>query len=220
MAGIITALTVQVRNKKRVNVYIDGEFAFGLAAIEAVRLNKGQYLSEDQIALLRGQDEIEVVHEAALDILSYRPRSAAEMKSKLTKRGFSQSTIEVVIDRLKKADLLDDKAFALYWIENRQQFGPRSVRALRYELRKKGVSDTIISSVVTGLDEEEAAYQAATDHTRCRTDKDKKIFSKRLGDFLIRRGFGYGTVRRVVDRLWQEYHDGDSSHDTLNDLGD
>jgi regulatory protein len=53
MAGTITALRFQKRNKDRVNVYLDGQFAFGLAAIEAVRLRVGQTLSDDDVARLQ-----------------------------------------------------------------------------------------------------------------------------------------------------------------------
>ena len=49
----VTALKVQARNKNRVNVYLDGEFAFGLVKIEAVRLRLGQELSESAVAALK-----------------------------------------------------------------------------------------------------------------------------------------------------------------------
>jgi regulatory protein len=204
MAGTITALVAQKRNKERVNVYLDGEFAFGLAMVEALKLRKGQSLTDEDITRLKALDEIEVAHERALNFLSYRPRSSEEVRRNLREKQFAEQTIETVIERLERAGLVDDEAFARFWVDNRERFGPRSRRALRYELRQKGVPDTAIQAALADLDEEEAAYRAASARLRRYARADEETFRKRLGDFLARRGFGYGIVRDVLDRLWQE----------------
>ncbi|MEJ2149379.1 MAG: RecX family transcriptional regulator [Chloroflexota bacterium] len=204
MAGTITALAAQKQNKERVNVYLDGEFAFGLALIEALKLHKGQQLSDDDIARLKALDEIEVAHDRALNFLSYRPRSSEEVRRNLHQKEFAEQAIETVIERLTGAGLLDDAAFARYWVDNRERFEPRSRRALRYELRQKGVPDPAIQAALDALDEEDAAYRAASARLRRYARADEETFRKRLGDFLARRGFGYEIVRDVLDRLWQE----------------
>lgn len=206
MAGTITALVVQKRNKERVNVYLDGEFAFGLALAEAIKLKKGQTLSDEDIARLKALDEVEVVHERALNLLSYRPRSAEEVRRKLrdSKQDFSDTAIETVIERLERAGLLDDEAFARYWVDNRERFNPRSARALRHELRQKGVSDQVADKVLADLDEQDAAYRAAQAKVRRYAHADEDEFRKRMGGYLSRRGFAYGVVRDVLDRLWDE----------------
>ncbi|HOA23272.1 MAG TPA: RecX family transcriptional regulator [Aggregatilineales bacterium] len=206
MAGTITALVVQKRNKERVNVYLDGEFAFGLALAEAIKLKKGQTLSDEDIARLKALDEIEVVHERALNLLSHRPRSAEEVRRKLrdSKQEFSDTAIETVIERLERAGLLDDEAFARYWVDNRERFNPRSARALRHELRQKGVSNQVVDRVLADLDEQDAAYRAAQAKVRRYAHADEAEFRKRMGGYLSRRGFAYGVVRDVLDRLWDE----------------
>jgi regulatory protein len=213
VTGKITALVAQKRNKERVSVYIDGEFAFGLALIEAIRLRRGQELTDEDIKRLRSLDEVEVAHEAALKFLSYRPRSVAEVRQRLQQKDLSPEAIEAVLRRLEEAKLLDDRAFARYWIDNREQFEPRSARALRFELRRKGVSDDDIQASLADLDEDSAAYRAAKAYASRLKGKDKQIFWKRLGDFLGRRGFGYGVVKSVVSRVWEERStkDGDDS---------
>jgi regulatory protein len=204
MAGTITALVVQQRNKQRINVYLDGEFAFGLTALEALKLHKGQRLSDEDIARLRGLDAIEVAHERALDFLAYRPRSIAEVRQHLRGKDFSPEAIETAITRLERAGLLDDEAFARYWVENRQQFKPLGARALRYELRQKGVADPVIAEALADLSDDQAAYQAAQARAQRYADADEQTFRKRLGDFLTRRGFGYRVVRDTLDRLWHD----------------
>lgn len=207
MAGTITALVAQKRNKERVNVYIDGEFAFGLALIEALKLHKGQTLTDEEIDRLKALDEIEVAHERALNLLSYRPRSTDEVRRKLQESNkFSETAVEKALEKLERAGLLDDEAFARYWVENRERFSPRSARALRHELRQKGVSDRVVEDVVTSLDEEDAAYRAAQAKLSRYANAEEDEFRKRLGGYLSRRGFSYGTVRDVLDRIWDEIH--------------
>lgn len=205
MTGTITALVVQKRNKNRVNVYLDGEFAFGLAAIQAMKLRKGQVLSDADIAQLKTLDEVERAYERALKLLAYRPRSIEEVRQHLRAARFSEEPIETAIERLTQAGLLDDLAFARYWVENRERFSPRGVRALRYELRQKGLSDAVISDALSRLDEEALAHQAACTRLRRLKRADPEIRRKRLEDFLLRRGFAYEIVRDVLDHLWDEF---------------
>ena len=207
MAGKITALVAQKRNKERVNVYIDGEFAFGLALIEALKLHKGQTLTDEEIDRLKALDEVEVAHERALNLLSYRPRSTDEVRRKLQESNkFSENAVDKALEKLERAGLLDDEAFARYWVENRERFSPRSARALRHELRQKGVSDRVVEDVVTSLDEEDAAYRAAQAKLSRYANAEEDEFRKKLGGYLSRRGFSYGTVRDVLDRIWNEIH--------------
>ncbi len=220
MGGTITALIVQKRNKERVNVYLDGKFAFGLALSEAVRLRKGQHLSDEEIAQLRALDEIEMAREHALRFLSYRPRSAAEVRRSLrqSKRGFSEETIETVVARLERAGLIDDEAFARFWVENRARFGPRSTQALRYELRRKGVPDAVITAALAAVDEETAAYEAARQRAPRYAKADRETFRRYMGGYLARRGFSVHLIRDVLNRLWAELNEppdttGDSNRD-------
>jgi hypothetical protein len=70
MAGTITALKLQKKNKERVNVYLDGRYAFSLAAIEAAKLKRGQLLSDQEIEGLLGRDSFQKAYGRALRFLS------------------------------------------------------------------------------------------------------------------------------------------------------
>ena len=141
MVQLITAIEPQQKNPQRVNVYLDGEFAFGLATVVAAWLKAGQELDEDRIASLKTQDEREITFQKALHFLSYRPRSSAEVRQNLSKRGTSESLIEETLRRLQSSGLVNDEDFARAWVENRNTFRPRGKPALRMELRRKGLSD-------------------------------------------------------------------------------
>ena len=100
----ITALKAQKRNPERISVYLDGQYAFGLARIVAAWLAVGQSLSEAKIAQLRKQDALEKAYQSALHLLSYRQRSEQEIRRKLLEKGFDQEDCERVLERLKTRD--------------------------------------------------------------------------------------------------------------------
>lgn len=201
MAGTITALRFQKRNKNRVSVYIDGQFAFGLAAIEAARLRVGQALSDGDVARLQVHDEVERAYERALNFLSYRPRSEAEVRRRLRKKGVEDEGVEVVVARLTRAGLLNDREFARYWVENRLQFNPRGARALRHELREKGVPASIIADTLADFDEETSARRAAEAGMRRLAHLEPRDFRRRLGAYLARRGFSYAVVKPLIEEM-------------------
>ena len=203
----ITALRLQKKNRRRVNVYLDDRYAFGLQAPVAASLKVGQMLSQEEVEQLQEQDAIEIAHSRALHYLSYRPRSRAEMEAYLKRRQVAAGTIEAVVDRLTGSGLLDDEAFARYWVENREQFRPRALQSLRFELRRKGVADTTIERATEGIDEAESAYRAARHRAERLKQMDFYVFRHRLGGFLQRRGFGYTVVKETVARLWRETQD-------------
>lgn len=200
MAGRITALRTQKKNPDRVNVYLDGRFAFGLAAIEAARLRVGQYLSDEEIAHLRQKDQVERVAERALDLLSYRPRSEAELRSRLGAQ-YNEAALEEAIERLRRGGLLDDREFARSWVENRFQHNPRGKSVLRQELRQKGLEDEVIEEALAGYDEEQAAGLAAQKLLRRWKGAAPQLLRRRLTDALLRRGFPYSVVGPIVNRV-------------------
>jgi len=207
MAGQITAIRVQKHKPGRASVFIDGQFAFGLHTIEAAKLSKGQYLSDGDIAAFQVADEEERAHERALHFLSYRPRSAAEVARRLRQKGFSDAATDAVLGRLARSRLVDDEAFARYWIRNREQFNPRGRYGLRYELRQKGVADSVIDALLEGVDEEGNAYRVATqrlarwERTRNIRRMDSATLRRKLTGHLRRRGFGYAIIQEVWERI-------------------
>lgn len=206
MAGTITALIAQKKNKDRVNVHLDGEFAFGLATIEALKLKRGQVLSDADIERLRGADDIEKAHEKALRFLANRPRSAWEVRQNLVKAEFDGDTIDRVMNRLTGVALIDDAAFVRYWLDNRAQFNPRGQVALRQELRRKGVDRAVVDEVLAAADQSDD--QAAVQSALAKADRFRQLpqaeFAQKLSAYLLRRGFNYEAVREAVAAAWSD----------------
>jgi regulatory protein len=201
---MITALEVQKRNTERVNVYLDGEFAFGLPLVEAAQLHTGQVLSENQVDALRVIDDVARAFDHAVNLLARRPYSTVEIRRNLESKKIAASVIEEALVKLERLGYVDDVAFAQYWVENRERFRPRGPRALRYELRQKGIPNDIIEAALEEIDRHDSAYRAAQENLRRLRGVDQREFRTKLGAFLARRGFGYDIVREVIDQLVSE----------------
>lgn len=206
----ITALERQKKNPGRVNVYVDGRFALGVTGVLAAELRVGQPITEEELARLQAQDTVERARALAVEFLSRRPRSEAEVRQRLGKKGFAPAVVDAVLTRLRELDLVDDEAFARFWVENRTTFRPRGPRGLRYELRQKGVAARIIDGVLEdmALEPESLAYRVARPRAERLLSSTLPLsrieFQRKLGAFLHRRGFDYETAKEVILRLWDE----------------
>lgn len=209
----ITALEAQKKNPNRVNIHLDGEFAFALARITAAWLKVGDSLSDEKIAQLQGEDERERALQQALLLLSYRARSEKEIRQNLKKHEYSEAAIEHTLTRLRENRLANDNEFAQAWVENRSTFRPRSRRALTMELRQKGIDEETVKEAVSGVDEEALAYETARKRAPRLTVLEWGEFRKKLSEYLARRGFPYPVVTSVVARIWNETHTGETKYE-------
>ena len=156
-------------------------------------------------------DEFRPALDTALRLLGNRPRSEQEIRRRLGRQAaLPAATIDEVVTRLRQWRLVDDSAFARYWVEQRQTFRPRGARLIAAELRQRGVSSELAASAAeqVGLDAERDAYRAAhkkaSQLARLGEKLEEHTFRARLGQFLARRGFDWEAIVPVVDRLWGE----------------
>jgi len=199
----ITAVKPQ---RRAVKVFLDGELGLTLSPKVAaeVGLSVGQTFSEEELRELEFKELSHRALEKALHLLSYRPRSEGEVKSRLRRQGFGEEVIAHVIERLQELGLLDDLAFALAFKESRETFRPRSKRLLERELRRKGVAPEVIAEAVADVDDESEAYRAGLKKSRQLVGKDFPEFRRKLTTYLSRRGFDWEVIKAVTERLWQE----------------
>ncbi|MBN1231419.1 MAG: RecX family transcriptional regulator [Anaerolineales bacterium] len=202
----ITAITVQKKNQNRVNIFLDGEYAFSLTIFVAAWLQSGQMVDDKKIEELKAKDNQEIAYQRSLKFLAHRPRSILEVEQRLGKYGHSPELIEMIIEKLIENNYLNEKDFAEYWVGNRIEFRPRGKTMLRYELRQKGISDQIIEETLTPLDESRLVYLAARKQARKLNHLELDDFRKKLSGHLARKGFGYADVAPIIEEIWQELH--------------
>ena len=141
----------------------------------------------------------------AYALLRQRPRSVHEIRNRLKLKGYGDDLVEDIIVTLKRSGDLDDEKFARFWVESRMHMNPAGDVVLKFELKGKGVSDNIIEAVLTEKAEKYDEYELALSLAKERFERLKKLdrrkATKRIYDFLLRRGFKYDNIRRVVENL-------------------
>ena len=210
--GRVTRIEPQRHDPDRVSIFIDGEFAFGLPALEAdvQGVAVGEEIDGERLALLLALDEKARAVSAALAFLAYRPRSEREVRDRLRQKGYPPEAIEAAAEKLIGWRYLDDADFARRWVENRETHQPRGRRLLEQELRRKGIDrDTARDTVEeAGIDERATALELARDRLRRLSGSDPAANRRRLADFLARRGYGWDVVRPTLDAVLGEADEG------------
>ena len=202
----ITAIEPQTRHPERVNVHVDGSFRLALAAEIAygVPLRVGDEVTEGLLRELEERDLSWKAREAALNLLSYRPRTVTELRRRLREKGYPEEMAEECVAGLAERGLVDDASFAESFVRDRLRFRPRGPQRLFQELRAKGVDrDTARATLDEVWEQEEVsevelARQAAA-KWRPRAGETSLRARRRLYNFLVRRGFSTDAVREVLD---------------------
>ena len=143
----------------------------------------------------------------AYAMLRQRPQSEHEIRERLKLKGYSEAVVGQIVELLKKVGDIDDTRFASLWVESRMRMNPAGDVVLKHELKARGVSDAIIEATLTEKAEKYDEYEVAFSMAKERFERFKRLdrqkAMKRVYDFLLRRGFAYNNVRRVIEELMQ-----------------
>jgi regulatory protein len=162
-------------------------------------------VGEGALDQLGEQERDQQCLDAALRFLANRPRSEREIRRRLTEKGYEAERIDRVVVKLADWKLVDDRAFAEYWLENRLLHRPKGQRALRAELFQKGIGRELIDQALAGeRDEADDAHRAAQKHAARLPVADEREFRQRVAQFLLRRGFDWDAIESATNRLWAE----------------
>jgi len=207
----ITALKIQVRDKDRVNVFIDGKYRFSLDITQVAELGikNGAEYTEEELVELENESQFGKLYTRSLEYALIRPRSQRELRDYLyrktrdtrtkmgdIKKGVSKELTERVFNRLFEKGYVDDEKFARFWVENRNVRKGSSMRKLQMELRGKGVETTIIEGVLADTDRVDAdELQKIIAKKAARYDDIQKLTA-----YLVRQGFRYDDVKEALAR--------------------
>lgn len=219
----ITKLAYQKKDQNRVNVYVDGEFAVGLEVNDIVRLGlyDGQEIIPEELNKIIGESEFGKLFNAALNFLSFRPRSEWEIRNfllrKIKNTGEKQKnadTIGTVLDKLKEIGQVNDEEFARWYIGQRRTFRPKGRRAMEMELRRKGIASNTIkqlsSNSISELDLARRAVEKIKNKIeRIREKEGEAVAAAKVQRFLASRGFGWETIKEVVAKILPREYNGE-----------
>lgn len=200
---LITAVKPQ-RNGKRVNIYLDGKFGFGLDLANYVKLGlkTEQELTENEVEEIVKKGEYQKTWDKLLRFVSVRPRSEKEIRDYLKRKRVHDSLHKKLFNRLKSLELVGDMAFSKWWIEQRTTFKPRGKRVIGYELRVKGVKKEIIEEALSQItiDEEKVARTLLAKKEYRWKGLPKREARLKKSQFLARKGFSWEIIEKVTSK--------------------
>lgn len=214
----ITALTAQLRDRNRVNVFIDGTYHFSVDITQVLELGLriGRELDEKELAHIELESQFGKLYTRALEYVLMRPRSRKEVRDYLyrktrdtltktgtVKKGASKELTERVYERLDDKKYLNDESFAKYWVENRRLRKGVSRRKLQEELFAKGVDRDIVEKAISDGDRHDNnEIQKFIEKRAHRYDDEKKLIA-----YLARQGFSYDDIKKALstDALDDEF---------------
>lgn len=205
MAGSISHLEPIPRRPDRVRVHLSrgGSLEVSRLVAEEAGLRPGVFLDDVRLAALQDRDAFEEALGRALRFLETRPRSEREVRTRLAQKGVTPTLIDSVVERLRALGLIDDPAFAAFWIENRRRFSPRGARALKAELRQKGVAAEVLAEIKDEVDEATSAREVALRQAPRLARLDRQTFRQKLWTKLASRGFDYDVIGPAIDAAWE-----------------
>lgn len=191
---IVTQLKPQ-KDNKRVNIFLDGEFAFGIDLDNLVKfgIKIEKEFSQVEIDKIIHEAEFAKTYNKFLNFATLRPRSEKEFFDWLKRKKVPEIIHKKLFSKLKHLELVDDLKFAKWWISQRLEFKQKSKKELKYELRQKGIDSNIMDKVLSEIEinEEKIAKKLLLK----RKFKDKqKAFA-----YLARKGFNWETIKNVVE---------------------
>ncbi len=203
----ITKIERQKKNRHRVSIFLDGEFAFG-ANDEIVyrhQLAKGLKLSEERVQELQDYENFLAPKIAAMRFLARRLHSAAELKRKLLQKKMDAPAIDATINHLQSIGLINDTALAKAFVRDPLNFRPAGKKNLMNELRKRGVSEDIAKPILDELlhedDEVFSARKIAEKYLARITRFDAATQKRRMFGYLMRKGYSRSTIATIVQEL-------------------
>jgi len=206
----VTSISVQKRDKDRVNVSVNGKYRLSLNISQLVDLGIkiGSQYTEEELTALEDESQFGKLYMRALEYCLMRPHSQRELRDYLyrktrdtrtkegnVRKGVSVALTERVFDRLLEKGYIDDEKFADFWIENRNLRKGSSKRKLSAELSAKGVDRTIIERFLAETErDDKTELQKIIDKKRPRYDDEQKFMS-----YLARQGFSYDDIKSALE---------------------
>ena len=197
----ITALQPQKRNKRRVSVFLDGAFLFGLSSetVGVLGLRVGREVDRAELDRIAHEEQLHAARQYAFLLLSYKARTTSELTQRLTRKGFSPDIVSHTLQRLAELKMVDDAGFARRFAEDRIAIGHKGKWRVRGELLKRGIDRHQIDAALEQAPDETAAAREVAEKYLSRNRRlEPDVLKRRLYALLARRGFSPDTIQRVM----------------------
>lgn len=197
---------VQQKQKERANIFLDGKFAFSLSLEQVLKkgLKSGAEITEENVKRLEKESGEEKIFLRAIEFGMRRPRSEREFNLWFRRKKVEESLQGETLQKLTNLGLVNDLAFAKWWVEQRSFFRPKSRRVLKLELAQKGISREIIDEVLQDKElpsEDEQILKIAQKRWERLKNLEPRTRKQKLSEFLARRGFSWDNIKEAIRKI-------------------
>ena len=162
----------------------------------------GDILDEEELNDWLLKKQYRKALDKAVSMLAVRACSKGEIEKKLCSSGYTDETVKMVLYKLEKENLIDDRSFSSQWANYRfsQKYGPKKIA---YELRTKGINNEQIVNTLKSIDKDrfvDQAYQLALKGFSRKKEEDIRKTYNRVISSLVRRGYDWETARNACEK--------------------
>ena len=149
-------------------------------------------------------DPESVARNIGLRLLTAAPRSRRQLADAFERRGVPSDVAERVIDRFIEVGLLDDAEYARLVVHSQHVDRGLSDRALRFELRKRGIDGELAEATIGNLTDDDVEARARALLARklasmAGMDRDTRV--RRASGLLARKGYSPSLIARLVREM-------------------
>ncbi len=193
----ITEILPQVKDKRRCNVYLDGQFFCGLTLEVAMknRLKKGTVITREELSKIQLESEKQTALDKALVHISASQKTEKEVRAFLQKKGFLEGTQDYVIEKMKGYAFIDDEQYAKSYAQSAVK--KKGKKSIVLSLKQKGINEKAIEEATKDLDgEEETAKRILEKYMRGK-EENRETFYKAFRH-LLSKGFDYEIAKKTL----------------------
>ncbi len=197
---VVTDIKTQIKNPDKVSVYIDGKYNFSLtvsqlADYKTVRVNKE--ITDSLLSDLKKLSRFTAQYLQVISLVYARPRSEYEIRTKLRQKKLDSEEIDALVNKLKEDKYLNDKDFAVWWVNGRKNTRSTSTLKLKAELAQKGINSSLATEVIEenfNKEDEENSLRELLNKKRGKYDSEQKLMS-----YLASKGFKYSQIKEILE---------------------
>lgn len=200
----ITKIELQKRNKNRVNVFIDEEYAFACSCelIFSHSLKTGQCIDVQYTKEIVEEDNYISAKNHALKYIERSIKTEKEIKDKLSQKEYSEYTINRVMDFLRQYNFASDERYAEMYIKEKAKINGKN--KIKFQLLKKGIREELVKEKIEHItNEEDRAYFLAEKKYKIllKNETNTEKLCKKLSNYLLRIGFDYSDIKVVINKI-------------------
>ncbi len=203
---VITKISVQEKNKKRSNIFLDGSYYCSLSNIVVLqnRLKVGQNIEEQTLCDIQRESESSEAFDLALSYISKYTKTKKQLLEYLMRKGYTYPVAFKAVEKLESYGYVNDENFAKHYVEANSK--NKGKLLLKRELALKGINEKCADNAVNGiLDEGESAFNLAKKYMRGKPNDFKTL--QKCYRYLLSKGFSFDSAHDVISKLKDDFGD-------------